>query len=348
MLRRLHRRFQCGDWSAELAHDCTRHMQKQPDAAGLCLYLDVRHCLDGVDESTLERIGLLQHETGITADTLVLRLASHAHRLGQPAGPALFAYREHTRRRFRRRSVARSLTGYPLLLASCDEPDRAPYRLSSRELGLLPLAQALEARLVTWKSLLNRLLAPVPNHPVTIAVVGNAPTLLERDDGERIDSADLVIRFNRVELTPPLTRHTGSRTDLWIRTPSVSPDHRPTKARAIAISGSVPFVRPSRYWQTLVAKELRLPSLGKAPALSGLDADSWHALVATLQAPPSAGLLTIASLRRTRPSAHLEVYGFSGLAGARGSNHYGDRDKASSRHDWSAETAWLEHHGILG
>jgi hypothetical protein len=47
----------------------------------------------------------------------------------------------------------------------------------------------------------------------SLAVVGNAPTILEWQNGSKIDAADLVVRFNRAR-TAGLEQKIGSRTDV--------------------------------------------------------------------------------------------------------------------------------------
>ena len=239
---RWRQRFLQGSWSMELVEDLARQVQQHPDAASLCLYLDVRHCVGGVDRPVLDLVRDLQLETDLRSDALVLRLASHAHALGESIDQLLPRYRVHRRHwpRTPPLRAAASLCGYPRLLAACEAAAREPQRLERSEKRLLPLAMALERRLLDWPVLLTDLLrrsdgaASDESH---IAVVGNAPSLLDRHDGDRIDSADLIVRFNRPALTPALAAHCGTRTDVWVMNPSVGPESRPADTRAVVISG---------------------------------------------------------------------------------------------------------------
>jgi len=49
----------------------------------------------------------------------------------------------------------------------------------------------------------------------TLSVVGNSDSLLQWENGERIDASDMVVRFNRARVEG-LEKHVGSRTDLLV------------------------------------------------------------------------------------------------------------------------------------
>ncbi len=170
-----------------------------------------------------------------------------------------------------------------------------------------------------------------PRRP-RVAVVGNSPAILQSHAGTAIDAADLVVRFNTVSADPGKFRHTGSRTDIWVMSPSTPLSSCPDDARGIIVSGLNSLTRPSFYWKTL-------PTQGRY--LSECPASRWHELVACFKAPPSAGTLLLASLK----SMNLDVqcHGFTRCVSeheAHG-NHHADNQARSLRHNWEAEARWL-------
>lgn len=53
------------------------------------------------------------------------------------------------------------------------------------------------------------------DQPKSIAVVGNAGNLLDKQEGSIIDSYDIVIRLNSFIINNQLYSHTGKKTDIW-------------------------------------------------------------------------------------------------------------------------------------
>ena len=49
----------------------------------------------------------------------------------------------------------------------------------------------------------------------SICTVGNAPSILHKENGKLIDSHDYVIRFNRYDVEN-YTKNTGKKTDIWV------------------------------------------------------------------------------------------------------------------------------------
>lgn len=172
----------------------------------------------------------------------------------------------------------------------------------------------------------------VGQSPIRLAVVGNSPTILESCEGERIDSADLVIRFNNARIDTDKVAHTGSRTDIWVMSAQTPVSQCPADARAVLISGLQPLTRPSLFWP-------RLPSLERR--LSVCPAAVWYELVARFRAPPTAGTLLLASLRSL--SLDVSCHGFTreGRDHLHQRNHLTDNRPRSSRHNWQAEAHWL-------
>lgn len=48
-----------------------------------------------------------------------------------------------------------------------------------------------------------------------VAVVGNSGNLLEKEDGDLIDSYDVVIRMNTFDISEKYAKHTGTKTTIW-------------------------------------------------------------------------------------------------------------------------------------
>ena len=48
-------------------------------------------------------------------------------------------------------------------------------------------------------------------------IVGNGPSLLEKENGTVIDSFDVVVRFNNFK-TKGFEKHTGTKTNYWFNT----------------------------------------------------------------------------------------------------------------------------------
>jgi hypothetical protein len=77
----------------------------------------------------------------------------------------------------------------------------------------------------------------------SVAVVGNAPCIVERDDGAIIDSHDLIVRFNRAR-TVGLEKQVGSRTDVLFVNASNSLEKAPPPADLCQPRCLVCFVSP--------------------------------------------------------------------------------------------------------
>jgi len=52
----------------------------------------------------------------------------------------------------------------------------------------------------------------------SIAVVGNGGSLIGSDSGEKIDSCDIVIRFNNYDTSLKYRKDVGRKTDIWCNT----------------------------------------------------------------------------------------------------------------------------------
>lgn len=75
------------------------------------------------------------------------------------------------------------------------------------------------ARIDIRRSFRNKILEQLDRTPKTVVIVGNSPSILERRDGQFIDSCDLVFRINNFEIHD-YEQHTGSKTDFALFTPA--------------------------------------------------------------------------------------------------------------------------------
>ncbi len=370
-LRSLASRFSAGDWCRDLPEQSRQELAENPNDAALCLHLDILHCLRGVTANDVAQITELMTEVGIRSSASSLRLLACSHRLGLQSDAdivqGLALRRDRRGRPGRDRpgsgclvnnslrggrldplglgrlalgTFGQTLADFPLLLAALTTVPDANWFLTRQERATRTVAKVLSER---WSEGPGHTTADtaVPDdtaasHARSIAVVGNAPTRLRQEHGAAIDACDEVIRFNRTELSSSTWRHIGTRTDLWIMNASTPIAHLPRDAQAIAISGAPQFIRPSRFWRSVV-RRCALP-------ISGLSPTAWYSLVHTLQAPPSAGLLMLETLRLEAPEAQIRAFGFTLQRAAGSGDDPVDRDKVSARHHWVAEAAWLREH----
>ncbi len=185
----------------------------------------------------------------------------------------------------------------------------------------------------------------------SVAVVGNAPQLLDGKHGLEIDGADCVIRFNNIVIKPEILGSTGKKTDIRVFTPGfkfsrhhIHDDISKQSTPTAWLSGYLPYKRASKYWRQL-------------PASSGVtllesEHSHWLELVQICKAPPSSGLLVLQALAAT--SCQINAYGFSKTTNRQNvqnvqnnrlkltGNHYGDNAKRSSRHNWAAESEHIQ------
>ena len=166
----------------------------------------------------------------------------------------------------------------------------------------------------------------------TVAVVGNSAALLGARRARAIETAHCVIRFNHWKAE---AEDVGRRTDVWVRSPlDIRAEDSPTPVPAprwVAVSGpEMDSRRPEWDHWTMV---------NACPLLS-VPLHVWRALVRKLDAPPSAGLLTLAWLHSTRGCWDgIEVFGM-GYAGGR-YHAAKNRHRPSHRHRWEMESALL-------
>jgi hypothetical protein len=156
-----------------------------------------------------------------------------------------------------------------------------------------------------------------------VALVGNARSLLERDEGFAIDAADIVIRINRAPM--PASRTHGTRCD-WL-------------ALATTISAAdLSRLNPDRFlWMSHKRKRLSWLA-AKRPGFYLHPRSDWRALRDRLGAPPTTGLMMIDLLARA-DLGRLTLHGFDFFASQ---SLTGSRRADQVPHDFAAEKEFVE------
>ena len=312
--RSIERRWKAGHWQAELIDDAHSHWVEKRDTRSLLLYISIRQALAGFHADAIVR---LINEIGESKDVLSEEAAlflwtlCNQHQLTCPA-----EILEKTEK-----ATYRRLQKYPSWFLQSHSTDHtATSRLS--ELALL--ANDLRSRMYDWE----HYIAALPKG--LIAVVGNGPYELGKAHGDEIDACAHVFRFNNAAVNSSYARDYGTRTDCWVISPAYKPKHDNLIATQMFITGLSLWCRPGLYWQ-------RFARVSNA-CYFNFPPVAWYQLVAELEAPPSAGLLTVFSLLNTLPEGNsVMTFGINRDEQQLGGNHYNDLSRRSSRHNWLAE-----------
>lgn len=186
----------------------------------------------------------------------------------------------------------------------------------------------LLARTLRWEAPLARLSVPAAELMAElrgrrVALVGNARSLAERDEGAEIDRADLVVRINRAPM--PASRTHGTRTD-WL-------------ALATSIGAEdLDRIRPRRMlWMSHKRKRLSW-RVATSPRFYLHPLPEWRALAAALGAPPTTGLMLI-DLLAASGLAELRLHGFDFFASL---SLTGSRRADQVPHDFDTEARFVK------
>ncbi|MCB2115009.1 MAG: glycosyltransferase family 29 protein [Rhodobacteraceae bacterium] len=155
-----------------------------------------------------------------------------------------------------------------------------------------------------------------------VALVGNARSLVERDEGGEIDRADLVIRINRAPM--PATRTHGARTD-WLALATTIPERELER------------IRPRRIlWMSHKRKRLTW----RDAASHGFylhERSDWQRLGTALGAPPTTGLMMVEFLAESELK-ELHLHGFDFFASK---SLTGSRSADQVPHDFETEARFV-------
>lgn len=156
----------------------------------------------------------------------------------------------------------------------------------------------------------------------SVALVGNARALGEKQQGAQIDAADLVIRINRAPM--PSGESHGTRTDWLALAVRLGEDDR----RRIG---------PTRnLWMSPKRKRLDYAT-ATSPGFYLHPLPDYQTLKTTMQAPPTTGAMMIDLIARSQ-MARLDLYGFDFFASLSLS---GRRTADQVPHDFNAEAEWV-------
>jgi hypothetical protein len=168
----------------------------------------------------------------------------------------------------------------------------------------------------------------------SVAMVGNAATILQRQNGALIDSHDLVIRFNRAHVEG-LEDRIGSRTDLLVANAANSLEKAPSPAVTLKPRWVLCFVQPQasadfapfRAW------------VGDIPTVVTLSPDILEFATTGRTRGLTLGTYTLYTLLKLLPLERLFVTGFTmyGAAGGDSQKYYDPGSRAGSYHDLDEE-----------
>lgn len=172
----------------------------------------------------------------------------------------------------------------------------------------------------------------------SVVVVGNGPSLLSAEFGERIDAFDEVVRFNRYTTTG-FERHTGTKTTLWStfgRKTLPQDHHSPRPDRIIYVQGESggPSYQAKSLYRIPMAYFLRK----QAEIHRGSKCEKTESIM------PSSGFLVISWLLDSGVD-HLTIVGFDHFKKDRsGQHHYWNQRsfKRPNEHDGDYEAEAIQ------
>lgn len=227
--------------------------------------------------------------------------------------------------------------GYPLSAKQHQRLVNWPHGLIAR--CLWPLlnrhANRIKSRLLRYTNPEQRQLAEQFQHYLaqhaSIQIVGNSATLQNQQQGQNIDQAPLVLRFNRCFSEHTDVKDTGQKTDIWVCAPDFK--HQATSANWCILAG------PDMLgWLSTAPKVI-----ADQPRVLSIPLTPWRLLVRTLAAPPSAGLLVLEWLSAIAPWCKRYVIGFSYPKNTEQYHLADPHHNAVTRHNWLEEIQLLAH-----
>ena len=167
----------------------------------------------------------------------------------------------------------------------------------------------------------------------SVALVGNAQSLLEQAQGPAIDGHDVVIRLNRGLIRNPEAQ--GCRTDML----GLACDMSMSEIRHA-------FGNPTLAWLTPIRELITNDVLATRDSMAFAPVDFWRDLSRQVgDARPSAGLIMLATLREFGGCTSIDLYGFD----FKHSKTFYHSDERHGRegvkrpwHDWSAEESLVQ------
>ena len=170
----------------------------------------------------------------------------------------------------------------------------------------------------------------VKNRKNGICVVGNSATLKNSMCGDTIDQQGFIVRFNQCWNKNKGNKDTGKKLDVWVSAPDYRGETQST-ARWIIVSGPDMIYREVG-WERF---KDRVESDGY---LLTVPLEIWKKLVFRLQAPPSAGLLTLFWFSEILGSWDgICATGFDLTVSMENYHHADLKHQPGKRHNWQKE-----------
>lgn len=235
-----------------------------------------------------------------------------------------------------------SLERFPTrqLLPLANRSPAVAAELKGRGQSLSPEAEAIAGMYAAHDTWLAEFSEYVRANRGSICVVGNAARMRGSCVGPQIDQHQVVIRFNcfATSVAEPVEESvladTGKRLDVWTFSPILKMEHteRALEAKWLVMSGP-----DARHY--VADWQFAIPMLQQGHRVLSVPLEIWRSLVTELQAPPSAGLLTLAwMIELLGDIKGLSAAGFQRGRYDAGRYHYAlPNHKPSVRHNWEAE-----------
>lgn len=172
----------------------------------------------------------------------------------------------------------------------------------------------------------------------SLAVVGNAPTILEHENGGTIDGHDVVIRFNRAQ-TAGMESKIGSRTDILVCNAGNNVAMAPPPSETVRPKCVVAFVSPAVGANTFDPKPF-YQWVGEIPLLMCTAPDMIGHSTPLHTRPFTSGTYSVYVMLNLFPIESLFLTGFTmfGMSpGGAGKYYKDDRPSLGTYHDLDAE-----------
>ncbi len=193
--------------------------------------------------------------------------------------------------------------------------------------------QVIQKNQESWRKLFKKTV--VKYQKDGICIVGNSSKLRGAKLGNKIDEHGLIIRFNHCWGNDTMHLDTGMSLDIWV----TAPDYREkteAKAKWIVVSGPDMLYREAKWERVKHA-------IDRGVYVLTVPLEIWKELVTVLQAPPSAGLLTLLWIKKIL--GDWEAVSCAGVDLTIDNNHYHhaiSKHKAVKRHHWQKEKDLLQ------
>lgn len=173
-------------------------------------------------------------------------------------------------------------------------------------------------------------------HVRSVAIVGNSSSIRSWNNGEKIDSYDLVVRFNRA-YTKGVEEHVGSRTDVLFSNYMNSLERSPSPSEILNPKCVVVLVRPKR---TLDFTKL-IEWIGDIPYAISLQPDIFGVSIGPRTRNFTLGTYALYTILSLFQLNKLFLTGFTmfGQTAGGGADYFLSKETVGSYHDLDTEAA---------